>query len=263
MTAGDPTGAHQGSPQEAVLRDGLLRIARAGRLEPAARRQPEEDGTIEPDQSDSDRSHAVVRPPRTPPRRRRRPTASTTSSWLASTTAGRAMIRTSQPGWNEGAITLSTSRSRRRTRFRTTAPPSRLPVDRPILVVSRSVRRKRATRSGWDRTVPSPWSARKSLGLESITSRGAGATRSLVRPSAACVRALGARRRCVGPRWSSSGRGSRAPWRDGAFWAERSASWGLRAILSIRPRGCRSRPLEARRRAGRSGAQGASTSRRL
>src|SRR6478609_6842266 len=37
--------------------------------------------------------------------------------------AGRAMMRTSQPGWNEGAITLSASRSRRRTRLRTTAPP--------------------------------------------------------------------------------------------------------------------------------------------
>ena len=28
------------------------------------------------------------------------------------------MMRTSQPGWNEGAITLSASRMRRRTRFR-------------------------------------------------------------------------------------------------------------------------------------------------
>ena len=66
------------------------------------------------------------------------------------------MIRTSQPGWNEGAIALSTSRSRRRTRLRTTAPPSFRPVARPNRVASRSVRRKRAVRSGWDRTVPAP-----------------------------------------------------------------------------------------------------------
>ena len=42
-------------------------------------------------------------------------------------------------------------------------------------------------------------------------------------------------------RSSSSGRGSRAPWRDGASSADRSASWGWSGILSIRPRGrCRS-----------------------
>jgi hypothetical protein len=237
MTASDPTNAHPAPPNEAVLDDRLLRVPRARRLEPAARREPEEDGTVEPDEPDPDGSHAVVGPPRTPPRRRSRPTTSTISSWLAFTMVGRAMIMTSQPGWNVGAIALSTSRSRRRTRLRTTAPPSRLPVDKPIRVVSRSVRRKRATRSGWDRTAPSPWSARKSFGLESITSRGAVAPRSLVRPSAACDRGRGVRRRCVGRRWSSSGRGSRAPWRDAAFWAERSASSGVRAILSIRPRG--------------------------
>jgi len=52
------------------------------------------------------------------------------SVWKSAPTTGdRAMIRTSQPGWNEGAITLSASRSRLRTRFRTTAPPSLRPVD--------------------------------------------------------------------------------------------------------------------------------------
>jgi len=51
-------------------------------------------------------------------------------------TGGRAMIRTSQPGWNEGAITLSASRILLRTLFRTTAPPSLRPVDRPKRVSS-------------------------------------------------------------------------------------------------------------------------------
>jgi hypothetical protein len=45
------------------------------------------------------------------------------------------------------------------------------------------------------------------------------------------------RQGCGGPRWSSSGRESRAPWRDGASWAGRSASSKLCAILSVRTRG--------------------------
>jgi hypothetical protein len=95
---------------------------------------------------------------------------------------GRAMIRTSQPGWNEGTITLSASRSRLRTLFRTTAPPSLRPVDRPKRVSSRPVLRIRTTSKEWDLTVPSPCSAAKSSGLESITSRGGLWPRSVVRP---------------------------------------------------------------------------------
>jgi hypothetical protein len=168
------------------------------------------------------------------------------------------MIRTSHPGWNEGAIALSICRSLRRTRLRTTAPPSFRPVDRPNRVVSRSVRRMRATSSGWDRTVPSPWSARKSFGRESTTSRGARAPRPPVRPSAACGRAHGERPGCVGPQESSSGHESRAPWRDVASSAGRSASSGLREILSIRlgddvldPREARNAPGAQKRLARR------------
>ena len=97
-------------------------------------------------------------------------------------TGGRAMIRTSQPGWNEGAITLSASRSRLRTLFRTTAPPSLRPVDKPKRVSSRPVLRIRTTSKELDLTVPSPCSASKSSGLESITSRGGLWPRSVVRP---------------------------------------------------------------------------------
>ena len=146
------------------------------------------------------------------------------------------MIRTSQPGWNEGAITLSASRSRLRTLFRTTAPPSLRPVESPKRVSSRSVRRIRTTSREWDLTVPSPCSAAKSSGLESITSRGELWPRSAVRPSASCVRERGGRPALGVPRWSSSGRGSRVPWRDAASWAERSAS-SDGVFLSIRPRG--------------------------
>ena len=147
------------------------------------------------------------------------------------------MMRTSQPGWNAGAIALSASRSRRRTRLRTTAPPSARPVDSPKRVVSRSVRRNRAVRSGWDRVVPPPWNAAKSCGRESITSRGVFVPRPIVRPSAAFGREHGAWPGPAGRRPTSSWRGSRAPWRGGASWADRSASSGLSGILSIRPRG--------------------------
>ena len=119
------------------------------------------------------------------------------------------MIRTSQPGWNEGAITLSASRSRLRTLFRTTAPPSLRPVDMPKRVSSRSVRRTRTTSRDRDLTVPSPCSAAKSSGLESITSRGELWPRSVVRPSASCDRERGGRPKPGDPRWSSSGRGNR------------------------------------------------------
>ena len=133
--------------QQPVLLDRLLGVARAGRLVAAAGRQPGEHDAVEPDQPIPIRPMRFTCPPdlraRRPERRIRR-SAPTSVSWSASTIAGRAMMRTSQPGWNEGAITLSASRSRRRTRLRTTAPPSARPVDSPNRVVSRSVRRNRA-----------------------------------------------------------------------------------------------------------------------
>jgi len=139
-------------------------------------------------------------------------------------TGGRAMIRTSQPGWNEGAITLSASRSRLRTLFRTTAPPSLRPVESPKRVSSRSVRRTRTTSRVLDLTVPCPCSAAKSSGLESITSRGGLWPRSAVRPTASSGRGRGGRRARGARPLSSSGRGSHVPWRDAASWADRSAS---------------------------------------
>ena len=47
-------------------------------------------------------------------------------------------------GWSERRI----SRDRRRTRFRTTAEPTRRPVDKPNRVRPRSLRTKRATTRG-------------------------------------------------------------------------------------------------------------------
>ena len=161
------------------------------------------------------------------------------------------MMSTSQPGWYEGAITLSASRIRRRTRLRTTAPPSRRPVDNPNLVSGRPVRRNRAWSRRWDRIDPSRCNASKSRGREIITSRGVRPPRPSVRPSAACVPVPGERRALGGPPSSSSGRGSRAPWRDAASSAGRSASSGKPAILSIGLGGSRFGPQEAHERAVR------------
>jgi hypothetical protein len=237
MAARNPASAHPGPPEEPVPFDRLLGVVGAGRLVAAGRRHRREDEPVEMDQCDPDSLHFEVGPPRTPARMRSLRSTPTSASWSVSTIPGRAMMRTSQPGWNEGAITLSASRSRRRTRLRTTAVPSRRPVARPIRVVSRSVRRNRAERIGWDREAPRSWIAAKSCGRESITRRGGRVPRSLVRPSGASDREPGAPPGRDGRRRSSSGRESRVPWRDDAFWAGRSASSGLRAILSIRPRG--------------------------
>ena len=167
----------------------------------------------------------------TPPRSRSRRRASTRSRWSAWISPARAMIRTSQPGWYAGSIALSASRSLRRTRLRTTAVPSFRPVARPKRVDSRPVRRTRTESSGWDLTVPSRCSAAKSCGRVSITSRDRTGSRPLVRLSAACGRERAARPELAGHRSSSFEPGSRAPWRDVASWADRSASSGLRVIL--------------------------------
>jgi hypothetical protein len=234
MTSADPPDAHPAALEQTVAVDRLLRVPRAGRLVPAARRHPGEQDPVEPDEPDPDPFHVTADPPSTPPRWRSRRSAPTSTSWSASTIAGLAMMRTSQPGWNEGAIALSTSRSRRRTRLRTTAPPSFRPVDSPNRVVSRSVRRNRTEKSGWDRMVPAPWSAAKSCGRESITSRGGCLPRPSVRPSAASDREPAEPQSHDGHPTFASGRESRAPSRDGASWAGRSASSsGLCAILSV------------------------------
>src|SRR6478672_5589553 len=242
VAPGDPLRAHPAALEQPVLVDRLLGVSRACRLVAAAGRHPGEHDAIEPDEPDPDRLepdpdrvHDPACPPSTPPRWRSRRSVSTRVRWSASTIAGRAMIRTSQPGWNEGAIALSPSRSRRRTRLRTTAPPSFRPVARPNRVVSRSVRRNRTVRSGWDRTVPACIAA-KSCGRESITSRGVLVPRPVVRPSVAFDPEPAWQQRRGGRRPSASGRGSHAPSRDAASWADRSASSGLDAILSVGPR---------------------------
>ena len=236
MAAGDPSSSHPAPLEQTVFLDRLLGVVRAGGLEPAGSAAARQRRSVEPDQSDPDALQPAD-PPSAPPLTRVRRNAPTIESWSAVTIDGRAMMRTSQPGWNEGAITLSASRSRRRTRLRTTAPPRFRPVDSPKRVVSRSVRRNRAVRRGWDRLVPPPWNAAKSCGRESITSRGVLGPRPMVRPSAAFDRERAEWPGRAGHRPTASGRGNRVPWRDAASWADRSASSGLSGILSNRPRG--------------------------
>ena len=59
VAARDPLRAHPAALEQAVLLDRLLRVARAGRLEPATRGQPGEDDPVEPDQT---RSRCASRP---------------------------------------------------------------------------------------------------------------------------------------------------------------------------------------------------------
>jgi hypothetical protein len=99
--------------------------------------------------------------------------------------------------------------------------------------------------------VPDPWMAVKSCGRESISRRGRSRPRSGVRLSAACDREPAGRRGHGDRQSSSSGRGSRAPWRDGASWAGTFASSGLLSDplrpasgtdAPSSPRGTRTRP---------------------
>jgi hypothetical protein len=107
---------------------------------------------------------------------------------------------------------------------------------------------------------PVRWIVAKSRGRVSMTRRGRQWPRSRLRPSSAASGLEPAERpEHAGHRSSSSGPGSRVPLRGGASWAGRSASSGLCAILSIRPRGLGFRPLEARERAVRPMALGASS----
>ncbi len=162
------------------------------------------------------------------------------------------MMRMSQPGWNDDAIARSSSRSRRRTRFRMTAPPRRLPVAKPNRVVARSLRTKRPTSRGCVLTTPPSASLAKSPGRESMTSRSGLWLRPSVRPTAACGPLRAARRARADRPASSSGRGTRALWRDAASSVETSACpSGLSVILSISLGRRMLRPLEARKRAER------------
>jgi hypothetical protein len=54
MAACDPPNPHPAAPNEPVLEDRLLRVARAGWLIAAARRQPSEEQPVEPDEPDPD-----------------------------------------------------------------------------------------------------------------------------------------------------------------------------------------------------------------
>jgi hypothetical protein len=236
MAARDPADTHPAALEESVPLDRLLRVVRAGGLIAARGRHPSEHEPVDVDEPDPDALHLLDAPPTTPPRWRVRRSVSTNTAWSASTTAGRAMMRTSQPGRNEAAISRSASRSRRRTRFLITAPPIRRPVAKPNRVVSRSVRRNRAVTRLLDRTVPCSWTAENSGRRESITRRGRRALAPL-RPSDASDRVPVERPGSGDRPLSSCELGSHVPWPDGASWAGRSASSGVRVILSIRPRG--------------------------
>ena len=132
----------------------------------------------------------------------------------------------------------------------TTAEPRARLVARPNRVVPRSVRRTLAERR-CERIVPRSWSAEKSCGRVSISSRGRG-PRPAVRPTGACDREPGARPGCGVRPPSSCGRESRAP---GAVTLLGLVGLLHRACLGSSPSGpgvpSVVDPLKARKRADR------------
>src|SRR5262249_60108478 len=60
--ARDALRAHPAPPEQPVLLDRLLGVARAARVVAAARRRPGENDPVEPDQSDTDGLHDPPRP---------------------------------------------------------------------------------------------------------------------------------------------------------------------------------------------------------
>ena len=259
VAAGDPSGAHPAALEEAVLLDGLLRVARAGRLVAAARRQPREHDPVELDQPDPDALHASGPP-------RRRPCEDPAQRPDQRVMVG---LDDRRPGDDED-VPARLERGRHHPERLAESAPDPVP-DHGAAELSPG-RQSEAGRlevgpqePGGEQRVgpgrPAALERREVLRAgEHHEPRRVG-PRPSVRPSAAFDRVPVERPGLDGRRSTSSGRGSRVPWRDGASWAGRSASSGLSGILSIRPRGrsCLD-PLEARKRAGRPKARGASSS---
>ncbi len=128
--------------------------------------------------------------------------AARSSSKLASTMRGWAEISTSKPP--SGGVARMSSRSRRRTRLRTTAPPTRRLTANPQRTWPRPLRRTRTVKSRCRRALPRRESASKSEARRNDSSDGRGIdvsgragasaaegmarTAAVTRPRGACAR---------------------------------------------------------------------------
>jgi hypothetical protein len=138
-TPGDPPGRQGRSPDGTVQPDGLRRVTRAARVEPALSAQPAgEQQPVQADQSQQQRARGSARSPGdapdpghdaiTPARVSNPSTSGTSSCVRAAPIVLRATSAMSNPSRTLGASSRHTARSTRRTRLRTTAPPTRLPA---------------------------------------------------------------------------------------------------------------------------------------
>ena len=130
VAARDPLGTHPASLEQPVALDGLLGVSRAAGLVSTRRGAQANSDAIHVDQADTEPLHpSVLSSCSAPPFRRRRSNVAARSAWLAVVLAPRATSRMSKPGAVRGPMALRPSRTRRRIRLRTTAPPSRRLVE--------------------------------------------------------------------------------------------------------------------------------------
>lgn len=130
MTAREAADGEPGSAQRTVPLQGDQRVLRTARVVPAARRRPGGDGElVEADESPEDLTgkgtevHAGV-PHRRTAVRRAEPRSSRSCSNVAAAAAGLARTTTRPPSGTVSSASITRPRNLRRTRFRTTAPPT-------------------------------------------------------------------------------------------------------------------------------------------
>lgn len=173
----DAAHAQPAAPEQPVALDGLLGVPRAAGLEAARRWQPCEQHPIEMDEPDADPLHPLS-DPRAVLVSSNRTRPSRNSAYPAPALAGRQMTRMSQPppsGWVQAR---RISRTRRRTRFRTTADPIVRPVEMANRSRDRPLARLRTEHHRWCRVRPPRWRASRSRFVRSISNRRPGATAS-------------------------------------------------------------------------------------
>ncbi len=136
MTAQQAAKSEPASPKNAVRLDGLQKIRRARRLEAAARSRPAQkrkhwrnQALVSADKKTDERKHQGAR---IEARSARRNHSSFSSRKVARAAGGRAITTSQNPSRIRACCVRTISRSRRRIRFRTTAPPTRLEVMKPI-----------------------------------------------------------------------------------------------------------------------------------
>lgn len=135
MAAAQPADPQPRSPEDSVCFQGAEKVSRARRFEAASRPRSAQNGEnrrneklITSDKKTREKEHQGAR---IEARSARRNHSSFSSRWLARAACGRATRTIQKPGSKRSCSFRTMSRNRRRTRLRTTAPPSRFVVINP------------------------------------------------------------------------------------------------------------------------------------